>query len=34
MGIRSFATTEQGTIFYTKTAVPPDPIPAAATPIQ
>ena len=34
-GTRSFATTEQGTIFYTSTAVPPaDPIPAAATPIQ
>ena len=34
-GTRSFATTEQGTIFYTNTAAPPpDPIPAAATPIQ
>ena len=34
-GTRSFATTEQGTIFYTSTAVAPaDPIPAAATPIQ
>ena len=34
-GTRSFATTEQGTIFYTSTAAaPPDPIPAAATPIQ
>ena len=32
-GTRSFATTEQGTIFYTSTAVAPaDPIPAAATP--
>jgi len=34
-GTRSFATNEQGTIFYTSTGVaPPDPIPAAATPIQ
>ena len=34
-GTRSFASTEQGTIFYTNTlAPPPDPIPAAATPIQ
>ncbi len=34
-GTRSFATTEQGTIFYTSTATaPPDPIPAGATPIQ
>jgi type IV pilus assembly protein PilA len=34
-GTRSFASTEQGTIFYTSTAVAPvDPIPAAATPIQ
>jgi len=34
-GTRSFATTEQGTIFYNNTAAPPaDPIPAAATPIQ
>ena len=34
-GTRSFATTEQGTIFYTSTAAAPaDPIPAAATPIQ
>ena len=34
-GTRSFATTEQGTIFYTSAAVAPaDPIPAAATPIQ
>jgi type IV pilus assembly protein PilA len=34
-GTRSFATTDQATIFYTNTAVPPiDPIPAAATPVQ
>ena len=34
-GTRSFATTEQGTIFYASAAAPPaDPIPAAATPIQ
>ncbi len=34
-GTRSFATSEHGTIFYTKTAFPPaDPIPVAATPIQ
>jgi type IV pilus assembly protein PilA len=34
-GTRSFATTEQGTIFYTNTATAPaDPIPAGATPIQ
>jgi prepilin-type N-terminal cleavage/methylation domain-containing protein len=34
-GTRSFATTQQGTIFYTSAAVAPaDPIPAAATPIQ
>jgi type IV pilus assembly protein PilA len=34
-GQRAFATNEQGTIFYTTTGVPPpDPIPAAATPIQ
>ncbi len=34
-GTRSFATTEQGTIFYTNTnTAPPDPIPAGATPIQ
>ena len=34
-GTRSFATTEQGTIFYVSAAAAPaDPIPAAATPIQ
>jgi type IV pilus assembly protein PilA len=34
-GTRSFATTEQGTIFYTSTNTPPaDPIPATATPIH
>ena len=34
-GTRSFATTEQGTIFFTSAAAAPaDPIPAAATPIQ
>ena len=34
-GTRSFATTEQGTIFYASAAAAPaDPIPAAATPIQ
>jgi prepilin-type N-terminal cleavage/methylation domain-containing protein len=34
-GTRSFATTEQGTIFFAKAAAAPaDPIPAAATPIQ
>jgi type IV pilus assembly protein PilA len=34
-GSRSFATSEEGTIFYTSTITPPgDPIPAAATPIQ
>jgi type IV pilus assembly protein PilA len=34
-GTRSFATTEQGTIFYASAAAPPaDPIPATATPIQ
>ena len=34
-GTRSFATSEEGTIYYTSTnAAPGDPIPAAATPIQ
>jgi prepilin-type N-terminal cleavage/methylation domain-containing protein len=34
-GTRSFATTEEGTIFYTSTITPPgDPIPPASTPIQ
>jgi prepilin-type N-terminal cleavage/methylation domain-containing protein len=34
-GTRSFATSEEGTIFYTNTSTAPgDPIPAASTPIQ
>jgi type IV pilus assembly protein PilE len=34
-GTRSFATTEEGTIYYTNTnTAPPDPIPAASLPIQ
>jgi prepilin-type N-terminal cleavage/methylation domain-containing protein len=34
-GTRSFATTQEGTIFYASGAVaPPDPIPAGTTPIQ
>jgi hypothetical protein len=34
-GTRSFATTEEGTIYYNNTlAAPTDPIPPASTPIQ
>ena len=34
-GTRSFATTDQATIFYTTTAIPPaDPIPPGTSPIQ